>query len=317
MRVLGCAALLASGAIPAAAQDYPSRTVRIVAGFVPASSTDLTARMMASQWSKLLNGQFVVENRPGAASAIAAETVARAPKDGYTLMVGGGVNVSTGLINPNQSFDIVRDFTPVFLIAAQPMLLAVHPSAGVSSVSELIALARAKPGELTYGSTGVGASPHLLTELFQVRTGTKMVHVPYQGSPQAVTDLLAGRVHFMFSPAAAVLPHIQSGALKGLATTSAKRSGVVPNLPTMIEAGAPDIEATLWFAIWAPAGTPRDVIEKLNRSGNEAIKSAEAQQLFKTQGFDALGGTPEDFARLVARELEKWTVAVQAAGLKK
>jgi tripartite-type tricarboxylate transporter receptor subunit TctC len=232
-------------------------------------------------------------------------------------MVGGGVNVSTGLINPNQSFDIVRDFAPVILIAAQPMLLAAHPSAGVSSVSELIALAKSRPGELTYGSTGVGASPHLLTELFQVRTGTKMVHVPYQGSPQAVTDLLAGRVHFMFSPAAAVLPHIQSGALKGLATTSAKRSGVVPNLPTMIEAGAPEIEATLWFAIWAPAGTPRDVIERLNRSGNEAIKSAEAQQLFRTQGFDALGGTPEDFARMVTKELEKWTVAVQAAGLKK
>jgi tripartite-type tricarboxylate transporter receptor subunit TctC len=291
--------------------------VRIIAGFVPASSTDLTARMMASQWGKLLNAQFVVENRPGAASAIAAEAVARAPKDGYTLMVGGGVNVSTGLINPNQSFDIVRDFAPVILIAAQPMLLAVHPSAGVSNVAELIALAKSKPGELTYGSTGVGASPHLLTELFQVRTGTRMVHVPYQGSPQAVTDLLAGRVHFMFSPAAAVLPHIQSGALKGLATTSGKRSGVVPNLPTMIEAGAPDIEATLWFAIWAPAGTPREVIDKLNRSGNEAIKSAEAQQLFKTQGFDPLGGTPEDFARLVAKELEKWTIAVQAAGLKK
>lgn len=317
MRVLTCATLLAFWAIPAAAQDYPSRTVRIIAGFVPASSTDLTARMMASQWGKLLNAQFVVENRPGAASAIAAEAVARAPKDGYTLMVGGGVNVSTGLINPNQSFDIVRDFAPVILIAAQPMLLAVHPSAGVSNVAELIALAKSKPGELTYGSTGVGASPHLLTELFQVRTGTRMVHVPYQGSPQAVTDLLAGRVHFMFSPAAAVLPHIQSGALKGLATTSGKRSGVVPNLPTMIEAGAPDIEATLWFAIWAPAGTPREVIDKLNRSGNEAIKSAEAQQLFKTQGFDPLGGTPEDFARLVAKELEKWTIAVQAAGLKK
>jgi tripartite-type tricarboxylate transporter receptor subunit TctC len=317
MRVLAGVALLAGWVVPAAAQDYPSRTVRIIAGFVPASSTDLTARMMAGQWSKLLNGQFLVENRPGAASAIAAEMVARAPKDGYTLMVGGGVNVSTGLINPNQSFDIVRDFAPVILIAAQPMLLAAHPSAGVSSVSELIALAKSRPGELTYGSTGVGASPHLLTELFQVRTGTKMVHVPYQGSPQAVTDLLAGRVHFMFSPAAAVLPHIQSGALKGLATTSAKRSGVVPNLPTMIEAGAPEIEATLWFAIWAPAGTPRDVIERLNRSGNEAIKSAEAQQLFRTQGFDALGGTPEDFARMVTKELEKWTVAVQAAGLKK
>jgi tripartite-type tricarboxylate transporter receptor subunit TctC len=316
-RAIACVALTVSLALPATAQDYPSRTVRILAGFGPGSATDIVARLMASQWSKLLNGQFVVENRPGAASAIAAEMVARAPKDGTTLLLGGPVNLSSGLINPAQTWDPMRDFAPVVVLAGQPMILAVHPSLNVSTLAEFIALAKSKPGELSYGSTGVGGQPHLFTELFAVRTGTKMVHVPYQGSPQAVTDLLAGRVHFMFSPAAAVLPHIQSGALKGLATTSGKRSGVVPNLPTMIEAGAPDIEATLWFAIWAPAGTPREVIDKLNRSGNEAIKSAEAQQLFKTQGFDPLGGTPEDFARLVAKELEKWTIAVQAAGLKK
>ena len=312
-------AVLASAvAVPSAqAQgDYPNRTVRIIAGFAPASSTDIIARLMANQWSRQLGQQFVVENRPGAASAIAADMVARAPKDGHTLLIGGTVNLSTGMINPQQSFDIVRDFTPVILIAGQPMILTVHPSTGVSTVAELIALAKSKPGALSYGSTGVGASPHLLTELFQVRTGTKMVHVPYQGSPQAVTDLIAGRIQLMFSPAAAVLPHIQAGTLKALASTPAKRPSAAPNMPTMIEAGV-DVEAALWFSIWAPAGTPREVIDKLSRTGNEAIKAEEAQTLFKGQGFDAIGGAPEDFAAVQAKELNKWQVAVDSAGLKK
>jgi tripartite-type tricarboxylate transporter receptor subunit TctC len=183
-------------------------------------------------------------------------------------------------------------------------------------VNELIAIAKSKPGSLSYGSTGVGASPHLLTELFQVRTGTQMVHVPYQGSPQAVTDLLAGRIHLMFSPAAAVLPHIQAGTLRALASTPAKRPSTAPNLPTMPEAGV-DLDASLWFAIWAPSGTSREVIDKLSRTGNEAIKTAEAQTIFKTQGFDAIGGTPEEFAVVQAHELTKWKGAVDAAGLRK
>jgi tripartite-type tricarboxylate transporter receptor subunit TctC len=299
-----------------AQSDYPSRTVRIVAGFVPASSTDIIARLMASQWSRLLNQQFVVENRPGAASAIAADLVVRSPKDGYTLLIGGTVNLTTGLINSQQSFDIVRDFTPVILIAGQPMILTVHPSIGVSTVADLIALAKSKPGTLSYGSTGVGASPHLLTELFQVQTGAKMVHVPYQGSPQAVTDLLAGRIQLMFSPAAAVLPHIQAGTLKALASTPAKRPSAAPNLPTMMESGV-EMDSSLWFAIWAPSGTPREVIDKLSRSGNEAIKTAEAQTIFKTQGFDPIGGTPEEFGVVVTKELAKWKIAVDAAGLRK
>ena len=323
MRQMKCSAvaltalILACAVGPAKAQsDYPNRPVRIIAGFVPASSTDIIARLMADQWSRLLGQQFVVENRPGAASAIAADLVARSPKDGYTLLIGGTVNLSTGLINAQQSFDIVRDFTPVILIAGQPMILTVHPSIGVSSVNELIALAKSKPGTLSYGSTGVGASPHLLTELFQVRTGTKMVHVPYQGSPQAVTDLLAGRIHLMFSPAAAVLPHIQAGTLKAIASTPAKRPSTAPNLPTMTEAGV-DLDASLWFAIWAPFGTSREVIDKLSRTGNEAIKTSEAQTIFKAQGFDAIGGTPEEFAVVQSQELTKWKGAVDAAGLRK
>ena len=206
---------------------------------------------------------------------------------------------------------------PVIVVAGQPMILTVHPSVGVNNVQELIALAKSKPGELLYGSTGVGANPHLLTELFSVRTGIKMTHVPYQGSPQATTDLLAGRIHLMLSPAAAVLPHIASGALKGLASTAARRSASVPNLPTMMEAGVPDFEGTLWFAFWAPSGTPREAIDKLSRAGNEALKSAEVKKLFETQGFDAMGGTPEEFAAFSDREIEKWGAAATAAGMRK
>ena len=299
-----------------AAGDYPNRAVHIVVGFVPGSSTDLIARLMANEWSRQFGQQFVVENRPGAASAIAADAVARAPKDGYTLLAGGGVNISTGLLNAKQSFDMERDFLPVIMVAGQPMILAVHPSLNVKNVAELIALAKAKPGDLSYGSTGVGAIPHLLTELFALRTGIKMVHVPYQGSPQATTDLIAGRIQLMFSPAAAVLPHIASGALKALATSTATRSSAAPDLVTLRESGV-DLDASLWFSIWAPAGTPRAVIDKLSRAGNIGIKGPEAQTMFKAQGFDAIGGSAEDFAKAQAAELEKWKTAVEAAGLRK
>ncbi len=314
---LAAVALVCALSAPAWAQsDYPTRPVHIFVGFVPGASTDVIARLMANEWGRQLGQQFVVENKPGAASAIAADQVARSAKDGYTLLAGGTVNLSTGMLNPQQNFDMPRDFTPVILIAAQPMILAVHPSLGVANVADLIALAKARPGTLSYGSTGTGATPHLLTELFQQRTGTKMVHVPYQGSPQAVTDLLAGRIQLMFSPAAAVLPHIEAGTLKALAVSSAKRSSAAPNLPTLREAGV-DLEASLWFSIWAPAGTPRAAIDKLSHTGNETIKGADAQTLFAKQGFDALGGTPEEFARMQADDVVKWQAAVDAAGLKK
>lgn len=301
----------------ASAQDaYPSKSVRILVGFVPGSSMDAVARLMANEWSQRLKGQFVVENRPGAASAIAADLVARAPKDGYTLLTGGAVNVSTGLINTKQSFDIVRDFAPVIAVAGQPMILAVHPSLGVNTVAEFIALAKSKPGALSYGSTGIGATPHLFTELFAQRTGIKMTHVPYQGSPQAMTDLIAGRIELMFSPATAALPLIQAGKLKALAVSSAKRTAAAPQVPTLKEAGV-DLDATVWFGIWAPAGTPRAVVDLLSRTGNEGLKTPEARAILAAQGFDPIGGSSDDFAKLQAEELAKWKAAVQAAGIGK
>jgi tripartite-type tricarboxylate transporter receptor subunit TctC len=197
------------------------------------------------------------------------------------------------------------------------VILVVHPSLEVNSVQELIALAKKKPGEINYGSTGVGAAPHLAGELFNARAGIKLVHVPYQGSPQAVTDLLAGRVSVMFSPASAVVPHVKAGKLKALASATSKRPSIAPDLPTMAEAGLPDFDASIWFGLMAPAGTPQPILDRLAAAVNEALKSSEARTSYAAQGFDLLGGGPQDMARTIKDDTARWTIAAQAAGLKK
>jgi tripartite-type tricarboxylate transporter receptor subunit TctC len=259
----------------------------------------------------------VVESRPGAGSSLAAEFVARAPADGYTLFIGTASNLTSAAINPNLRFDFAKDFAPVTPLTVLPLILAVHPSLGVSSVKELIELARSKSGELTYASVGPGTVPHLSTELFSVRAKVKLVHVPYQGSPPAVTDLLAGRVSMMLGVASTIMPHVEAGRLKALASSSAKRAQFAPNLPTMAEAGLPDFDAGVWFGLVAPAGTSRAVIEKLSAAANAALASEEVAGKLRAQGFEPLGGPPDEFARYIARETVKWDVAAEAAGLKK
>ena len=204
-------------------------------GFTPGSSADITARILGNRLGQILGQQIVVESKPGAGSNLAAEFVARAPKDGYTLFLGASANVTNAAINPKLPFDIAKDFVPIALVSTAAVILVVHPSINVGSVQELIALAKSKPGELIYASTGIGSAPHLSGELFMQRAGVKLVHVPYQGSPQAATDLLAGRVQVMFSPATAVVSLVQSNQLKVLASATAKRAGILPNVPTMIE----------------------------------------------------------------------------------
>jgi tripartite-type tricarboxylate transporter receptor subunit TctC len=299
------------------ADDFPSRPVRLIVGFTPGASADITARIIASRMGQILNQQFVVENRPGAGSNLAADFVAHAPKDGYTLLLGTSANLTNAVISPNLGFDFAKDFAPIALAATVPIILVVHPSVGVGSVQELIALAKAKPGEILYASSGVGSAPHLSGELFNARVGIKTVHVPYQGSPQAVTDLIAGRTSMMFSPASAVVPHIESGALKGLASAASKRPSIAPNLPTMAEAGVPDFDTSIWFGLMAPAGTPREIVERLARAVNEALTSNEVLSSFRTQGFDTLGGSPEDFGRTISQDVARWTIAAQAAGMHK
>jgi len=316
-RIAALALALAATTSVLRAEDFPSRPVRVIVGFTPGASADITARIVANRMGQILNQQFVVENKPGAGSSLAADFVAHAPKDGYTLLIGTSANLTNAVISPNLGFDFVKDFSPIALATRAPIILAVHPSLGVNSVQELIALAKRKPGEILYASTGVGAAPHLSGELFNARAGIKTVHVPYQGSPQAVTDLIAGRTSMMFSPASAVMPHIESGALKGLASAASKRPSVAPDLPTMAEAGIADFDTSIWFGLMAPLGTPRDVIDKLARAVNEALKSDEVLNSLRTQGFDTLGGGPEEFARTITQDVARWTIAAQAAGMRK
>jgi tripartite-type tricarboxylate transporter receptor subunit TctC len=311
-------ASVAAAAPPARAQsEYPNRPVHLVVGFIPGSAADITARVLGSRMSQILGQQFVVENKPGAGSNLAADFVARAVKDGYTLFLGSSANLTNAAISPNLPFDIARDFAPIALVNTGAVILVVHPSTGVKTVPELIALAKSKPGEVLYASTGVGTAPHLAAELFSQRTGVTLLHGPYQGSPQAVTDLLAGRTSVMFSPASAVVAQIEAGTLKALASAAAKRPSVAPNIPTMAEAGVPDFDTSIWFGLMAPAGTPREIIDKLSRTVTEAMQSSEALETLRKQGFDPLSGGPEEFGRYIQSEMKKWSAVAQAAGLKK
>jgi tripartite-type tricarboxylate transporter receptor subunit TctC len=311
-------ALTAVAAAPQArADEFPSRPLRLIIGFPPGSAADITARLVGAAMSQTLGQQIVVEARPGAGSSIAAEFVARSPKDGYTLYIGTSSNVTNAVTNPKLAFDFAGDFAPVAPLTGLPLILAVHPSLGVTSFAELIALARSKPGELTYATVGPGTVPHLSTELLSVRTNVKLVHVPYQGSPPAVTDLLAGRVSMMLGVASTIMPHVEAGRLKALASGSAKRPHIAPNMPTIAEAGLPDFETSVWFGLMAPAGTPRPVIDKLAAAANAALKSDDVVAKLRAQGFEPLGGPPDEFARFIAREVVKWAAAAEAAGLKK
>lgn len=305
---------LSAGAL--AQTDYPSRPVRIVVGFGPGSAADLTARVIAQRLSKTMGQQFVVENRPGGGSTVAAEQVVRGAKDGYTLFIGTVANVINGVMQRNLAFDFSKDFAPIVYTTSSPNILVVHPSTGVKDVKELIAAIKAKPEQFSYGSSGVGTSPHLSGELFNMMAGTRMVHVPYSGSAQAVTDLLAGRTQLMFSPASTVLQHVESGQLKALASSERARATAAPNLPTVAEAGLPGFDTSVWFGVMSPAGIPQDIVEKLSRAINEALKDAEVTKPLHTAGLDIKGGTPEEFAAFIASESKKWNDVVTAAGLR-
>jgi tripartite-type tricarboxylate transporter receptor subunit TctC len=310
-----CAAALA--ALPSLADDYPTRPIRVVVGFSAGSGADISARVVGQRMGQILGQQIVVENKTGAGSSLAAEQVARAPKDGYTLLMATIANVINAVVNPNLSFDFRKDFAPVVRLTTTPNILVVHPSVGVKSVKELIDLAKAKPDQLSFASSGVATGTHLAAELFKVMTGVKMVHVPYAGSPQAVTDLLAGRVQVFFSPASTVLQHVREGKLVALASTEAKRAAMAPDLPTMAEGGLPGFETGLWFGLVAPAGTPKEIIDNLARAGNEALKADEVGKALALQGIDLVGGSPEEFARYLDGEMKRWATVAEAAGLKK
>jgi len=303
-------------ATAAAEGDYPSRPVRIVVGFGPGSAADLTARVVAQRLSRTMGQQFVVENKPGGGSTVAADQVVRGSKDGYTLFMGTVANVINGVMQPNLAFDFSRDLAPIVYATSSPNILVVHPSTGVKDVKELIGLLKAKPEQVFYGSSGVGTSPHLSGELFNMMAGTKMVHVPYSGSAQAVTDLLAGRTQVMFSPASTVLQYVESGQLKALASSERTRASAAPDLPTVAEAGLPGFDTSVWFGFMGPTGLSREVIEKLSRAIGEALGNDEVTKPLHAAGLDIKGGTPEEFGTFIVGETKKWNGVVTAAGLR-
>jgi len=312
--VIGLALALAAG-VPSQAETYPARPVRIVVGFGPGSVADIIARVVATQMSKTLGQQLVVENRPGAGSSIGAEYVARAPKDGYTLLmctVAQTINPAMNKLN----FDFAKDLAPIALVANAPQMLVAHPSLGVNTVQELIALAKSKPDEIQYASSGVGTMSHLSGVLLDNAAGIKLMQVPYPGSAQSMTDVLAGRVPLMFGPAATVLSNVQAGKLKALAVTQPTRAAIAPDVPTMVEAGVPGYSAGIWMGLLAPSGTQQDIVDRLSQAANEALKAGDVLEVMHNQGVDPLGGSEAEFAKYIDSELKKWASVAAAAGLK-
>ncbi len=307
-------AAMVLAAAPSRADDYPTRPVRIIVGFAAGSSVDLPARLLAQRFTEGLGRAFFVENRGGAGGNLAAEAVARAPKDGYTLFLA--TNPIANAAAMKASYDPIKDFAPIVAVATGPQMLVARPSLNVNNLQELIALAKANPGKITYGGGAGLAMTGLAGVLLNNMAKIELVHIPYPGSAPGLVDLLAGRIDLLFAPALAVMPHVEKGNLKAIATTSAARASVAPNVPTMAEAGLPGYELTLWYGLVAPAGTPRDVIDKLSRVANEALKSEDAIKALTTHGLDPLGGSPETFARFIAREIEKMAQVAAMSGIK-
>ncbi|MBI3936971.1 MAG: tripartite tricarboxylate transporter substrate binding protein [Betaproteobacteria bacterium] len=304
-----------SGAAGAAQVQYPTKPIRLIVPFPPGGTTDVVARVIAQKLTENWSQQVVVDNRPGAGGIIGTELAAKAPADGYTLLLG---SITTHAVNPSLykklPFDPLRDFAPVSLAVSTPQVLVVHPSVAAKSVKELIALAKAKPGQLNYASAGTGTSPHLTFELFKSMAGVNLVHVPYKGTGPAITDLIGGQVQTMITGVVALYPHIKAGKLRALGATSAKRVAALPDVPTIAESGVPGFDVASWFGVFAPAGTPKPVVTRLNAEIVKILAVPELRRKLAAQGADPATNTPEQFAAYVKSELARWGKVVQATG---
>ncbi len=312
-------ALVSCGLLPpAAAQQtsYPARPIRLIVPSSPGGGTDITARLVAPKLSEHLGQQIVIENRAGAGTMIGSEVVARAAPDGYTLLMG----ISTLAINPAMykkvPYDALRDFAPIAQVVSLPNILVSHPSLPVRNVKELVALAKARPQEINFASAGVGTSPHLSMELLLNLTGVRMVHVPYKGSGQGVVDVLAGHVSVMTPSILTGLPYAKDGRLRALGVTSAKRAAGAPDIPTIAEAGVPGYEATQWFGMLAPAGTPPDVVNRIHKELVRVLDDAQMRERFAADGAEPVGSTPEQFHAYIRAETAKWANVVKQAGIR-
>ena len=315
MSFSGLAAMLSP--LRALAQGaYPSRPIHVVVGFTPGASSDIVARILAKGADSALGRNVVVENKVGAAGSIAAAYVAHAAADGYMLFVCPLSTLTNKIVHPDQPFDIEKNFAPVALLATGAVVMVVDPKLDVHSVADFTALAKSKPGQILFGTVGPGSLPDLCGELYAQRAGVKLVQVPYPGSPQVITDLIAGRVAMNFAIASSVLGQIAAGQVRALAIAADKRSDLLPDVPTMAEAGIADFNTPLWFGLVAPAGTPRPIIDKLADAANKAMHTPDAEDLLHKQGFVPEDQGPDQFGAFIKSEIARWSAVVKAAGLK-
>jgi len=312
--LIACAVLGMNGAL---AQGYPARPVRVIVPQSAGGSTDLVARAVGQRMADNLGQPMVVDNRPGAGSINGTDIAAKATPDGYTLLIVAASFTITPNIRKKVPYDVVRDFTPISQLVTLPHILVVHPSLPVKSVKELIAMAKAQPGVLNFASSGIGTSTHMATELFMYLTGTKMVNIPYKGGSPGMTALLGGQVQLYFAAISTAIPHVRSGRLRPLAVSTAKRSVVVPEYPTMQEAGVPGYEHASWVGMLAPDKTPRAVITQLNREAIKVLQMADVKTLLLRSGVETLGSSPKEFDSLIRTEVAKWARVVKAAGIER
>jgi tripartite-type tricarboxylate transporter receptor subunit TctC len=313
----GMAAIILSGSLaPALAQQpYPSKPIRIISPYPPGGGNDAICRTVAPKLTERLKQQVIVDNRPGANAIVGTEIAARSAPDGYTIVLvpsGHAVNAS---LYKKLPYDSIRDFSPITLAGSSPLVLAVHPTLPVKNVKELIALAKSRPGQLTYVSSGVGASGHLAGALFDTLTGTKMMHIPYKGMSLAITDLIGGQVFMTFGTSLSVVPHVRSGRLRALATTGAQRMPAMPDIPTIAESGVPGYEATLWYGFVGPARIPPEIVRRLNSEIGAVLKLPDVREHLASQGLEATPNTPDEFAKLLVSDLDRWAKVIKRAGV--
>jgi len=309
-------ALLFCVALPAAAQPYPSKPVRLIVGFVPGGGTDIMARAVAAKLSELANIQMVVENRPGANANLAAEVVARSTADGYTLLMMSTSHAISKPLYKTLKYDVEKDLAPVAFVSSGAMAVVVHPGVPAMNLGELIALARAKPGELSYGSAGNGSPEHMAAELFLNMAKARMVHVPYKGGAASATDLMGGQIQVGFNTMPVAAPHVRSGKMRLLAVTEDRRSPAFPDTPTVSEAALPGYAMPVWYGLMAPAGTPREAIALLNKEVGRVLNEPDIRERFTTLGVAPTGGTPDAFGAFIKAEVAKFTKLVADTGMK-
>jgi len=310
------ATALASLVLPAPAQDYPAHTVRIIVPFAAGGPADVYSRQLAQYLSQALNQPFVVEDQPGAGSIIGTNAVAHAKPDGYTLLVMSNTHTVNESLVPNKPFALMRDFVPIAPINYSDLVMVVHPSVPAKTLKEFIALAKSQPGKLNYASSGTGTPYHMAGELFKSMSETDILHVPYRGSSGARNDVLGGQVQMMFDAITTMAPNVKAGQVRALATTGAKRSSVLPDVPTVEEAGVPGYETTIWLGLMAPKGTPQAIVDRLNAEIRKAIDQAEVKEIWAKQGAVPMIMTPAEFGAYLEKDIAKWANVVKTANIK-